>query len=326
MPSLDDLDLDNPSSTPRHLAKRKIFVCFLQNMSTQSLILERILMALYGPKTRRLPCHDIPQISTFLSALQEWLDALPPKFYINFKSTPKDGCRIPQAYTLHMVYYTSIIIVTKAFSNRTCSPESRLACPHATPCPELRDRLRLQCHEAARHISLLGDMYRAVFGSFRRSSLSTMHCTLTAAQVLLCVHRFWGGPPREVPMYFQSCMDTLEEMSASWITARRFRQALAQALASGLPRPVDLCLPYETTSRDDAHALAGVVPAPADHGLPVHPLPLSTYSASAAPLFNLKEFDFSSDMLPWDYVNFDMAAFDYPFLSASLVGTYDQQQ
>lgn len=63
MPSLDNIDLTCPESTPQEIAKRKIFVCFLENMSTQCQILEQILTTLLvKPAICRMSPTDKPQL------------------------------------------------------------------------------------------------------------------------------------------------------------------------------------------------------------------------------------------------------------------------
>jgi hypothetical protein len=257
-------------------------------------------------------------MSTYLAPLQQWLDTLPPKFYINFKPDSGEVCKIPHAYVLHMVYYTSIIFVSKAYCQRACMPDLYNTCPHPTPCSEVRARLLLQSHEAARHISLLGDMYRGVFGSFRRSPLNTVHCSLTAAQVLLCVHRTVGGATGELPRYFKSCLDTLEELSESWHTARRFHHSLAEAALGA-----KLTQPQHTSHQHVEPADNELEEAPfAGVGVPGNPLhhfgpPTDVdFTDSGYSNFDLGQLEASSDILPWDYVNFDMPTLGYPFSAA----------
>lgn len=120
-------------------------------------------------------------------------------------------------------------------------------------------------------------------------------------------------------MYFQSCMDILEELSESWNPARRFRHSLAEALNAEIPRPAKIIHEPAREELPRAEEVTGIRDDPMLSGPPV------SYDLTGGSVFDFGQFDVSPETLPWDYVNFDMPYLGYPF-SAAIREQFLQQQ
>ncbi|PWY88117.1 hypothetical protein BO94DRAFT_516614 [Aspergillus sclerotioniger CBS 115572] len=186
-------------------------------LCTQCQILEKILVNLW-----RLP-PGIRRQAFFESCLLElktWKYDLPVGLTAN---DLQKGDSLAHIYILHMVYHTSIILLAKPFLSPTSNP------PHRAGDPSLIIQINL-CMEAARDICLLGNKYREIFGSFRRSPVTATHCTLSAALVLLQVRD--GGKKSYGPslQLVESCILTLKELSDSWMPAQNYCRGLQRIL------------------------------------------------------------------------------------------------
>ena len=81
-----------------------------------------------------------------------------------------------------MVYHTTLILLAKPYirESRDARPSSPPEDPQRIEAGELVQKAWGVSLEAARQICSLGDQYREVFGSFRRTPITATHCTLSA--------------------------------------------------------------------------------------------------------------------------------------------------
>lgn len=83
--------------------------------------------------------------------------------------------------------------------------------------------------EAARNIASLGDQYRQVFGSFRKSPITATYANLSAALALL-------NPPSQCrsslnqadQASINSCIQTLKELSTAWTPPGKFHRNILE--------------------------------------------------------------------------------------------------
>ncbi|KAF4459425.1 Transcription factor [Fusarium albosuccineum] len=205
------------SSSPR----RDLVLSLHRSLSEHCQILEKILLSLYAPKKLT---HDAQRRTFFDSCLLElkgWIYTLPSELKIS-RSSRHD---FPQAYILNMVHQTSIILLAKPFLPKTRPPPSP-AYAQGTLTKKAADL----CIEAAMEIRSLGEQYRQVFGSFRRSPITATHCSLSAALIAANAHDFRGTEVNKDDRdCVSSCIQTLQELSDSWTPSRRFWRTLTGA-------------------------------------------------------------------------------------------------
>lgn len=114
-----------------------------------------------------------------------------------------------------MVYHTAIILLARPYI-QSQTPASLAPDP-------LVEKATASFLEAARSISILGDQYRQVFGSFRRSPITATHANLSAALALLnpqnqCRARLNQSDNANI----KSCIQTLKELSTAWTPPGKF--------------------------------------------------------------------------------------------------------
>lgn len=165
-------------------------------------------------------------LTSCLLELKTWFYDLPAELRIERATGP---ARIPQVYTLHMVYHTSFILLMKPFL-----PHSRLTKiveGQKSPKDALAEKASARCCESAREICNIAKKYRYVFGGFRLSPLSATHCTLSAALVLLQAKKMGLEKVSTCDYNIKICLEVLEQLSTSWNPAKRIWESLLRLYA-----------------------------------------------------------------------------------------------
>ncbi|RSM08779.1 hypothetical protein CEP52_004453 [Fusarium oligoseptatum] len=144
----------------------RIFVALLTSWIKLSQIMERILSNLYAPKKLSVGDQRRNFFDSTLLELKSWLYGLCTELKPIQGGAPN---RFPQAYTLGMVYHTVVILLARPYIQRS-RPSSSPRAPEQQVDP-LTQKAVTTYLEAARSTSSLGDQYRQVFGSFRKSPL-----------------------------------------------------------------------------------------------------------------------------------------------------------
>lgn len=165
-------------------------------------------------------------LKSCLLELKSWLYDLPLELRIDKPNQQ------PHAYTLHMVYHTSLILLTKFFQtsrNTQVTVEiSRLGDVKDVE-RETFQLARYVYRQAAQDICVVAQKYREVYGSFHSSVLSATHCTLSVALVFIDEAR------QDSTTTFthisrtkgiETCLTVLEELSYSWNPAMRIHKNL----------------------------------------------------------------------------------------------------
>lgn len=185
----------------------------------------------YAPK--KLPINSQRQVffDSCLLGLKSWYYALPVELKPGQPGSP-NTC--PQAYVLCMVYHTAIILLAKPYLGDSRDGRHSPVEKAQPPGPSTRvQKAPVLYMEAAKDICSLGDQYREVFGSFRRSPITATHCTLLAALALL------NPPPQgDLDSGFGSadmdkvkaCLQTLQELSESWVPPRKYHRSLERMI------------------------------------------------------------------------------------------------
>ncbi|EAA59284.1 hypothetical protein AN4185.2 [Aspergillus nidulans FGSC A4] len=189
-----------------------------------SQIQERIILSLWAPK----PLLKEHQRSSFLHSclldLKSWFYDLPTELRIN-RPTPNT---YPQAYTLHMVYHTTRILLAKPYITRKQPETDREAVNIALT----------ESRESARAICLTAQKYRHVFGGFQKSPITATHCTLSAALVLLAEVEAEAKTSLVSPAIaslknkLNLCLTVLDELSNSWSPAKYIARNLRRLCLS----------------------------------------------------------------------------------------------
>ncbi|KAL4761579.1 Zn(II)2Cys6 transcription factor [Aspergillus foveolatus] len=189
-----------------------------------SQIQERIILSLWAPK----PLLKEHQRSSFLHSclldLRSWFYDLPTELRIN-RPTPNT---YPQAYTLHMVYHTTRILLAKPYITRKQPETDREAVNIASTASR----------ESARAICLTAQKYRHVFGGFQKSPITATHCTLSAALVLLAEVEVEAKTSLVSPAIaslknkLNFCLTVLDELSNSWSPAKYIARNLRKLCLS----------------------------------------------------------------------------------------------
>lgn len=166
---------------------------------------------------------------TYLLELKRWKYSLSAELKVDrpAKNT------LPHAYILNMVYHTSIILLCKPFLPRQkqhCASE-----PYNYGDKTTQTAILL-CAESAKEIATLSQQYRSAFGGFRRSPITATHCSLSAALVSVQVYHL-GHTQSQISTkhLLETFSKTLEELSDSWLPARRYWNSVRQ-IDQGLGR------------------------------------------------------------------------------------------
>ncbi|KAL4965185.1 transcription factor domain-containing protein [Aspergillus stella-maris] len=232
-------------------------------------IQEKILLSLWAPKLRLGPDRRSPFLKSCLLDLKSWLYDLPPDLRID-RSTPNNT---PHAYTLHMVYHTTRIILAKPFLPTKKDHLSNVQ----TATSNMSEIMKLAIsvsRESGRAVCLACHKYRAVFGSFQQSPITATHCTLSAALVLLgefeeeamvtmtelpdSSPRSPASPATSVGNKLKLCLTVLEELGGSWHTARLIAHNLRR-LCFSVTSEESFSVPAAETETDFAQNSTGVL-------------------------------------------------------------------
>lgn len=175
--------------------------------------------------------------------LKTWSFELPPELLVH----RSDSNRMPQAYTLQMVYHTSFLLLMKPFlPKRMRDPQSSIG--------SFAESAIAICDEASRQICVIARKYQHEFGSFRRSPLTATHCSLSAVLYLLSKHgvsEIKATDRRDV----QTCLKVLEELGESWQPPRRYWKNLRTLVQKSRPlRTVGLTAVSLEGSLDESSA------------------------------------------------------------------------
>ncbi|KAE8379370.1 hypothetical protein BDV26DRAFT_291392 [Aspergillus bertholletiae] len=206
---------------------RTLLVHFQRSLIALSQILEKIHLNLYAPKRLAHGGQKRNFFDSCLLALKTWCYGLPPELKPVRSGAPN---KFPQAYTLCMIYNTAIILLTKPYlgdlaSRRSPGPQQ--------PLDSLTQKASTLQTEAAQRIGALGEQYREVFGSFRRSPITATYCSLSAALALLspCPQGLQDTGRGDIDMdKVHSCLKTLQELTESWVPAGKYHCSLLRMI------------------------------------------------------------------------------------------------
>src|SRR5690242_5281400 len=170
-------------------------------------------MRSYVPKPQYRGMQREAFFDSCLLELRSWAYDLPHELRLE---TSNEKNTVPQAYTLHMVYHTTLILLGNALLS--VKSETMFGLSHQT-CQKALDT----CHEAARNVCLVAKKFRDVFGSFRRSPVSATHCLHSAALIFIQIEKTRGSHPnvRAVSESANLCLNALGELSFAWNPAER---------------------------------------------------------------------------------------------------------
>ncbi|KAL4814303.1 fungal-specific transcription factor domain-containing protein [Aspergillus spinulosporus] len=265
-----------------------------------SQIQERIILSLWAPKPL-LKEHQRPSfLHSCLLDLRSWFYDLPTELRIN-RSTPNT---YPQAYTLHMVYHTTRILLAKPFITRKHPETDREAVSTALTASR----------ESARAICLTAQKYRHVFGGFQKSPITATHCTLSAALVLLAEAEAEAKTSLVSPAIvslknkLNLCLAVLDELSKSWTPAKYIARNLRKlCLAATSDEIFSTATQLNPADKSDLDA---TIPADMSAELPFNPFELPEYGVpQLSPMNSLPsrlELSMPVDLLPVDYGFFDI--------------------
>nr|XP_001395295.2 Zn(II)2Cys6 transcription factor [Aspergillus niger CBS 513.88] len=183
-------------------------------------ITEKILLSVWGPKPLVKESERPQFFESSLLALTTWFYDLPQQLRID-RPNP-----VPQAYTLHMIYHTTKILLAKPF---LMDPGY---CDSTGAKSDMVEKARTICRDSAKTMCVVAQKYCRTFGNFRRSPISAMHCTLSAARAILeepdC--------PSKLNL-LRICLAVLDGLSRSWHPARHIANGLRK-LCPMLPSDV----------------------------------------------------------------------------------------
>jgi len=225
-------------------------------------ILEKILHSLYVPHSITFkfiinqltlpswsprPLLHAHQRSAFFDScileLKTWYYDLPSELKIDRSSGPS---RFPHAYTMFMVYHTTIILLCGPFFNKpftTTKSENPTTNQHSPQDEKQQDHSRSEkamasCSSSIRSMCLIIQKYRQTFGSFKMSPITATYCTLSAALIIIencCtvenksvkpVSNEDGSRNPSPHVAVGLCLQVLQELSTSWNIAKRIGRNL----------------------------------------------------------------------------------------------------
>ncbi|KAF7121817.1 hypothetical protein CNMCM5793_009370 [Aspergillus hiratsukae] len=181
----------------------------------------KLTTARWAPKPT-LNQHQRPAfLSSCLLDLKTWLYDVPPALRIDQPN------HLPHVYTLHMVYHTARILLAKHYTLRYQSASSDA---DADAGAQTQKQAQSVSTDSARAICTIAQKYRQQFGSFHLSPITAMHCTLSAATVLL---EDIGEKEEMLPSQksrLEGCVGVLGELAGSWQPARHIGNNLRRLL------------------------------------------------------------------------------------------------
>ncbi|GKZ24711.1 hypothetical protein AbraIFM66951_004123 [Aspergillus brasiliensis] len=172
-------------------------------------ITEKILLSVWGPKPLVKESERPEFLESSLLALGSWFYDLPQNLRIDRSNS------VPQAYTLHMIYHTTKILLAIPF---LLSPGD-----YDMPGPknETAEKARTVSRDSAKTMCVVAQKYCRAFGNFRRSPISAMHSTLIAARIILDEP---DCPSKRNQL--RMCLAVLDRLSKSWYPARHIANNL----------------------------------------------------------------------------------------------------
>lgn len=180
------------------------------------------------PKPKCWPTRRLAFFDSCNLELKSWTYDLPSQL----RAERVDATSLPQAYTLHMVYHATYILLAKP-----CVEAAENLAPSGTVAETFQGydtylNAKAVLHSSAKHICSVARRYRRSFGTFRRSPITATHCTLSAALVFLRSAKSStsandGFNTDDLIL----CLEVLAELSTSWDTARRIRLNLLRLMA-----------------------------------------------------------------------------------------------
>ncbi|KAH7242972.1 fungal-specific transcription factor domain-containing protein [Fusarium solani] len=183
-------------------------------------ILEKIILNLYAPKKLSLVDQRRDYFDSCLLSLKSWFYGLCTELKPIQGGAPN---QFPQAYTLCMVYHTAVILLARPYIQ-----SKGLAHSAADPLVQKATAIFL---EAARAIPSLGDQYRLVFDSFRRSPITATYANLCAALALLSPQNQYRARFNQADnSKLKSCIQTLQELSTAWMPPGKYRCSLLKTI------------------------------------------------------------------------------------------------
>ncbi|RSL40213.1 hypothetical protein CEP53_013516 [Fusarium sp. AF-6] len=298
----------------------------LRELSTHCIILEKILTTLYAPNKTALDAEKHSFFDLCLMTLRGWFHALPDHAGLNTSEQPNPQTS-PHVHILHMVYHTSITLLSKPFiTNKRFGESDSAPDLHNATASDVRKRASTLCREAAKEICLITERYRESFGSFRQGPLTATHCTLMAILVTLHGEESHAETSQGSRKGLKTVMKTLEELSDSWTPPRRYWHTMTQALRIGSPsiENQDETIDWQESRAPDVAASQNEqsgnqqeAPLRLDsEGTWVSPeLQLASDHVAQHPTyFNIDELELTAfDQLPSDYLTLESLGFDFSF-------------
>ncbi|KAL6232640.1 hypothetical protein BDW75DRAFT_247096 [Aspergillus navahoensis] len=279
---------------------RKEFKLLQRAMIRISQIQERIILSLWAPK----PLLKEQQRPSFLQSclldLRSWFYDLPTELRID---RPNSNT-YPHAYTLHMVYHTTRIILAKPFLTRKHTETDR----------ESVNLAFAASRESARAVCIAAQKYRHVFGGFQKSPITATHCTLSAALVLLAEAEAEAKTSLVSPSItslknkLNLCLTVLDELSKAWSPARYIARNLRKLCLSATS---DEIFSTETHPNSGGKSdLDATIPLDMSTELPYNPSELPEHGVpQLSPMNALPshwELSMPADSMPVDYGFFDI--------------------
>jgi hypothetical protein len=204
------------------------------------------------------PLLQNKQRSAFFEAcvleLKTWFYDLAQELKIDRPSGPS---KFPHTYTLCMVYHTVCILLCVPFLNHQSDsqnasrtdPQIQQNRNHKTSQDGCREKAMTICSNSARATCIVAQKYRQTFGSFKLSPITTTHCMLSAALIIIekcCVdpamkngtgNQTPRGPSPQAAVGL--CLQVLRELSTSWNIAKRIGRNLEKLYCQRLDCDVD---------------------------------------------------------------------------------------
>lgn len=179
----------------------------------------------YSPKRTHSKAQGRSLFRSYMQALEKWLHELPDELRVRQDGETKP---VPHLYCMEMVHHTCIILLAKPFtlvnSNGTPASDSSRQQDSSSGFTGMAADT---CVRAAKKTCFLGKKYREAFGNCRRAPLTTTHCTLSAALILLHARRAKNDQLTESDHgSVLSCVTILQELSVSWTPPRRYWRSL----------------------------------------------------------------------------------------------------
>ncbi|KAM0275984.1 hypothetical protein ACHAQH_007202 [Verticillium albo-atrum] len=232
----------------------------LRALSTQSQMLEKIMLHLYSPRRSNQQPRRIAFFDCSLLALKTWYYALPAELKV--ERTGQNN-NYPAAYMLGMLYHTSVILLAKPFLKLLCTRTANArGCQieHPSPSSQTWDsekeamsiKAKTLCDEAAKEICVLGAKYREVFGSFRKCPPTANHSILQAALVTLQTHTLEDNQANKSgKLSLDNYLRTLKELSQSWSPPRRYWSSVSRLVQARQTAAKDAASTIRPFSVDD---------------------------------------------------------------------------